>query len=34
MQQLAEYLEQAIQFGALAAREANPILKVQNRAQY
>jgi hypothetical protein len=33
MQQLAEYLEQAIQFGALAARESNPVLKARYQAQ-
>ena len=33
MQQLAEYLERTIQFGALAARESNPILKARYQAQ-
>jgi hypothetical protein len=33
MQQLAEYLEHAIQFGALAARESNPTLKSRYQAQ-
>ena len=36
MKQLAEYLEQTIRFGALAARESNPILRAryQARADY
>jgi hypothetical protein len=33
MQQLAEYLERTVQFGALAARESNPILKARYQAQ-
>jgi hypothetical protein len=33
MQQLAEYLEQTIQFGALAARESNPALRARYREQ-
>jgi hypothetical protein len=33
MRQLAEYLEQTIQFGALAARESNPMLKARYQAQ-
>jgi hypothetical protein len=33
MKQLAEYLESAIHFGALAARESNPILKARYHGQ-
>jgi hypothetical protein len=33
MMQLAEYLESAIQFGALAARESNPSFKARYQAQ-
>jgi hypothetical protein len=33
MEQLSEYLESAIQFGALAARESNPRLKARYQAQ-
>jgi hypothetical protein len=33
MQQLAEYLEHAVQYGALAARESNPKLKDRYQAQ-
>jgi hypothetical protein len=33
MKQLAEYLEQTIRFGALAAREPNQILKARYQEQ-
>jgi hypothetical protein len=33
MKQLAEYLESAIQFDALAAREPNPMLRARYQAQ-